>query len=369
MLATLFKEAPEVLPPVDEMAWTRHQWRQSLDKGHVPTSIELEGQWLKEYPQRIFPAEITDWIEQVAHHAWLRELFYNPAVREIFAHGPGLVEALGADTTVAHFPLAPADWNLWVETLATQLRSEFNFNKPCSSTHWIHAESPWRVTLLHASLTASDHPKVFLRKLSAVPYSLDKFALDQTGEAILRGAIANRDNILVAGPTGSGKTSLLSSLIQSCDENEHLVLLEDTQELSCHSARLTRLLANPTLGHHLSELLAHTLRLSPDRIVLGEMRSHEVVPFLLAMNTGHKGVMATLHASSALDTLHRVAQLFTLASNRKEMDYREVLRLVCKNVGLVVFVEKRKVKQIIRVYGCEESQPLYDVVWDSAAQN
>lgn len=76
--------------------------------------------------------------------------------------------------------------------------------------------------------------------------------------------------------------------------------------------------------------------------------------------------MSTLHASSAVDALHRVGQLFTLASNRKEMDYREVIQLVCKNVGLVVFLEHRKIQQVIRVFGSAEGQPLYDVAWAKA---
>ena len=139
-------------------------------------------------------------------------------------------------------------------------------------------------------------------------------------------------------------------------------MLEDTQELHCTHPRLTRLISTQKEGRSLKDYLAHTLRLSPDRIILGEMRSHEVVPYLLAMNTGHKGLLSTLHASSAMDALLRVAQLFTLASGQKEISYQEVLKLVCRNVGYVVFMEKRQVTQIIKVFGSEGDQPLFDQI-------
>ena len=362
MLA-LFKDVPQELLTTEPFAWARLQWRKALDKGWPPSLAFLQQEWLKEYPQQALPVEFSDWVENLGEHAWLQKLFISPDVREIFAHAPQLVEASGAAQQQVICPLSPEDWVLWVETLASQIRAEFNYSKPCTSTHWEYAGSPWRVTLLHSSLAPGSFPKVFFRKLAAIPYSLDRYGLNSEGEELLKTAIKNKENLLVAGSTGSGKTSLLSSLIQNSDESDHLVLLEDTQELSCQAPRLTRLLANENLGRGLSDLLAHSLRLSPDRIVLGEMRSHEVVPFLLAMNTGHRGVMGTLHASSAVDTLHRVAQLFTLASNRMEMDYPAVAILVCKNVSMVVFMEKRQIKQIIRVYGCEENQPLYDVIW------
>ena len=139
-------------------------------------------------------------------------------------------------------------------------------------------------------------------------------------------------------------------------------MLEDTQELHSTHPRLTRLISTQKEGRTLKDYLAHTLRLSPDRIILGEMRSHEVVPYLLAMNTGHKGLMSTLHASSAMDALLRVAQLFTLASGQKEISYQEVLKLVCRNVGYVVFMEKRKITQIIKVFGSDGDQPLFDQI-------
>lgn len=367
MLA-LFKDGSADAPQLPSaLLWARAYWRQQLDKGIVPSFAQIQEQWLKEYPQspeRILP--LLEWSQEMGESHWLLPLMDTVEVREIFAHGPELIEALGQTRQSVRFPLEAHDWCLWIETFAVKIQAEFNYSSPCSSTYWRHRDAAWRVTLLHPSLSSEQSAKIFLRRLAVTPHPLETYGLDDAGVSLLREAILSKTNVLVAGSTGSGKTSLMSALLQAQDPEDHLLILEDTQELSAHAPRLTRLLSADKPGRSLSELLAHSLRLSPDRIVVGEMRSHEVVPFLLAMNTGHRGVMSTLHASSAVDALHRVGQLFTLASNRKEMDYREVIQLVCKNVGLVVFLEHRKIKQVIRVFGSAEGQPLYDVVWAKA---
>ncbi len=359
MLA-LFKETQVIPLLTPAIPWARALWRKALDKGRVPTLMELQTSWRDEFPEQ--PAmDLEEWVSTLQPE-WVLQTV-SPDVREIFCHHPQLIEAVGNIRCQVISPLEDEDWELWVETLAATIRLEFNFTHPCGSAHWKHLGTEWRVTLLHGSVTPQGRPKVFLRQLASTAYPLRGFSLDESGESLLMSLIAQKENLLVAGATGSGKTSLLSSLLAHMSPEDHVVLLEDTQEISCQAPRLTRMLSSRQPGRGLNDYLAHALRLSPDRIILGEMRSHEVVPYLLAMNTGHKGLMSTLHASSAMDALLRVAQLFVLASGQKDISYQEVLRLVARNVGYVVFVEKRRVQQIIRVYGCEGDQPIYDVVW------
>ncbi|MBY0515261.1 MAG: CpaF/VirB11 family protein [Bacteriovoracaceae bacterium] len=359
MLA-LFKEntVETFSPPV--IPWARTQWRKFLDKGSVPSLGMLEDFWHKDFPET----------QAIGLEQWVKTLemdwvFQNidPNVREIFCHGPNFIESVGNIRSKISSPLDEEDWDLWAETLAARMRLEFNYTHPCGSAFLQYNQSQWRVTLLHSSISPQGRTKLFLRQLAQVSYPLKDYEIDSNGEEILKNLIQQKENILVAGATGSGKTSLLSSLLQHLDPEDHVVILEDTQEISCQSPRLTRMLSSRMTGRSLTDYLAHALRLSPDRILLGEMRSHEVVPYLLAMNTGHKGLMSTLHASSAVDALLRVAQLFVLASGNKDMSYQEVLRLVARNVGYVVYVEKRKIKQIIKVYGCDLDQPIYDVIW------
>ena len=356
MLA-LFKETTETAPVIDVLQWLRPWWRKALDKGHVPDATEVRNAFIALFPTHD-TSELEEWVKAMRGE-WLMTGL-AACVREIFAHTPHFIEALGETRSVLCCPLLETDWELWIETMAARLNLEFNYTHPSSSALWETTSGPWRVTLLHGSVTPGGKPKAFLRRLASTPYPLAEFGLAAEDEALICSLMENKENLLIAGATGSGKTSFLSTLTTLITSEDHLVLLEDTQEISCSHARLTRMLASNKPGRSLSDYLAYTLRLSPDRILLGEMRSHEVVPYLLAMNTGHRGLLSTLHASSASDALLRVAQLFVLASGQKDISYQEVLRLVARNVGYVVFLEKRRVKEIIRVYGVDGDQPIFD---------
>lgn len=361
-MLTLFKENIEATASVDTTAWLKRQWRAGLDKSKILSAQDLDYLWQSEFSDHLAP-DFAHWCQRM-NLTWLTP-FVTEDLREIFLHGPQLCEALGDERKTIPCNLTEDEWELWIETLAARVRMDFNFTHACRSHCLDWSDQSWRVTLLHASIGEGKTHKAFLRKLSARPKSLASFALDDTGEELLKVLVQNHENILVAGATGSGKTTFLSTLIAEVEDDEHLVLLEDTRELCAKQPRLTRLISQLTPGRSLTDYLAHALRLSPDRIVVGEMRSHEVVPFLLAMNTGHKGLMSTLHSSSAMDAILRVAQLFVLASAQKELSYQEVLRLVSRNVGYVVFLEKRRVKEIIRVFGSDGDQVLYDVIWEA----
>ena len=107
--------------------------------------------------------------------------------------------------------------------------------------------------------------------------------------------------------------------------------------------------------------MSYSLRLSPDRILLGEMRSHEVVPFLMAMNTGHRGLMGTIHSSSAADALHRAALLFSLYGGEAQLNFDKVMELLCRNLEYVVFMENKKVKEVIKILGSDKGTPFFEV--------
>lgn len=160
---------------------------------------------------------------------------------------------------------------------------------------------------------AVDGPCLAIRRFSARPIPLDAFAEPPVAE-LLRGLVHQRCNLLVSGATSSGKTTLLNALASEIEPAARLITLEDVAELRLphpHVVRLETREATPdgvgevTLAH----LLRTALRMRPDRLVVGEIRGSEAVHLLQALNTGHDGSLATVHANSALDALERLASL------------------------------------------------------------
>ncbi|GGI53992.1 CpaF family protein [Oxalicibacterium solurbis] len=165
---------------------------------------------------------------------------------------------------------------------------------------------------------AVDGPMVSIRKFRKDP--LKPSDLQQLGTlnedlfALLENAVKARCNILVSGGTSSGKTSLLNALAFFLPENERVVTVEDTAELSLnhpHVVRLESRIGNfeGTGAVTIRDLIRNSLRMRPDRIIVGEVRGAEVMEMLQAMNTGHDGSMATIHANTPRECLHRIEML------------------------------------------------------------
>ncbi|HEY5515311.1 MAG TPA: TadA family conjugal transfer-associated ATPase [Pengzhenrongella sp.] len=142
-------------------------------------------------------------------------------------------------------------------------------------------------------------------------------------ESVLRGLVAARANVLVSGATGTGKTTLLATLLSLVPPTERIVLIEEAGELEPDHPHVVRLLARRAnvegVGEvGLPDLVRHALRMRPDRIVLGECRGAEVREVLTALNTGHEGGWATVHANTAADVPARLEALAALAGMGRE---------------------------------------------------
>ena len=137
---------------------------------------------------------------------------------------------------------------------------------------------------------------------------------------LLAAAVRGRKNILVSGGTSTGKTTFLNALIREIPQEERLILIEDTAELKLHHANAVGLLATRgALGEarvSADDLLGASLRMRPDRIIVGELRGEEAYTFLRAVNTGHPGSMTTVHADSAERAIEQIALLVLQTGTR-----------------------------------------------------
>lgn len=171
---------------------------------------------------------------------------------------------------------------------------------------------------------------------------------------LFRRAVRDRKTILVSGATGSGKTTFVNALLAEIPAEERVVTIEDTVELHVRVPNRVRLLSNEQAGVTARELLRLALRLRPDRIVVGEVRGGEAFDLLQALNTGHEGGMATLHANGARLALHRLATLVMLGAPG-EWPLAAVHALIAQSVDYVAHFDRRGgrrvLSEVVRVRG------------------
>lgn len=164
---------------------------------------------------------------------------------------------------------------------------------------------------------AIDGPCLTIRRFRPSPLPLDAFASSAVAR-LLRQAVESRKTILVSGGTSTGKTTLLGALAASIPGHERIITVEDAAELRLSRPHVVRLEARPANAEGVGEvtvrdLVRNSLRMRPDRIVVGEVRGAEALDMLQAMNTGHEGSLSTCHANSAADALRRLETLALMA--------------------------------------------------------
>ena len=169
---------------------------------------------------------------------------------------------------------------------------------------------------------ALDGSLLSIRKFARVPISMDRLieigSVPTQVSEVLRAVVGARRNVLISGGTGSGKTTLLNAMSAFIDDRERIVTIEDSAELQLQQQHIVRLETRPPNIEGKGEinqrdLVKNSLRMRPDRIILGEVRAGEAFDMLQAMNTGHDGSMTTVHANTPRDALSRVEQMIGMS--------------------------------------------------------
>jgi len=212
---------------------------------------------------------------------------------------------------------------------------------------------------------ALEGPVVSIRKFRKDPMTpkelVELGTMNQQVYDLLSAAVSNRCNIIISGGTSSGKTSLLNALANFIGETERIITIEDTAELKLHHEHVVRLESRPGGFEGSGEvtprdLMRNSLRMRPDRVILGEVRGEEAFDMLQAMNTGHEGSMATIHSNSAREAITRLEQM--VAMGGMTLSAEAVRGQIAAAVGMVVQVMrlsdgKRKVMSVTEITGME----------------
>jgi P-type conjugative transfer ATPase TrbB len=247
--------------------------------------------------------------------------------------------------------MTTADAERIIRLVATHVRAEVHHGAPILS-----AELPETGERFEGVLPPVTRAPAFaIRKRASTVIRLVEYVADgiltDAQATVLRQAVRERKNILIAGGTSTGKTTLVNALLQEiATTGDRVILIEDTVELQCLAADHVPLRTRFGVVS-MRELVRSTLRLRPDRIVVGEVRGGEALDLLKAWGTGHPGGIATIHAGSALGALSRLEQLIL------EVTVTPPRALIAEAIDLIVFIvgrgQARRVDAIVRVTGLD----------------
>jgi len=241
-------------------------------------------------------------------------------------------------------------------TIAAMLRTEVNKFSPI-----LEGELPLDGSRIEGLLSpVTKGPTLTIRKHSSAVFPLERYAAEKristVGMEYLKNAIENRKNLLIAGGTGSGKTTFVNAVLDALSSlcpNDRLVILEDTVELRCEMENIVAMRTDPQSETTMQKLVKTSLRLRPDRIVVGEVRGGEALDLLKSWNTGHPGGVCTIHANSAVSSLTRLEQLIS------EVSRTPMKELIGEAVDVVVFLQRiacfgPAVLEILEVRGVDD---------------
>ncbi len=293
--------------------------------------------------------------------------------------GP-LIEAALADPKTVEIMLN-ADGKLWQERLGEKMhcigtmsssRAEaviktiagFHGKEVTRFKPTLEGELPIDGSRFAGQLPPVVHAPTFaIRKKAVAIFSLNDYVLNEVMTlehyGVIRDAVAAHQNILVIGGTGSGKTTLVNAIINEMvmlNPTERIVIIEDTGEIQCAAENCVQY--HTTLEVSMTMLLKTTLRMRPDRILVGEVRGEEALDLLDAWNTGHEGGAATLHANNPAAGLMRLKSLIT----RNRSAPTDIDSLIGEAVHLVVYMTRTpegcRVQEILKVSGFYDGQYL-----------
>jgi pilus assembly protein CpaF len=339
-----------------------------LDRDELGRQIgELVGEILREERIRLNQREQKDLVELLLDDMLglgpLEPLLAEETITDIMVNGPYqvYVERKGKlELTDVKFRDNQHVLNI-CSRIVSQVGRRVDESQPLCDARLLDGS---RVNIIIPPL-AIDGPSISIRKFSKKGITLDIMAkqrnVSENMAKVLKIASRARLNILISGGTGSGKTTLLNAMSQLIDVGERIVTIEDAAELQLQQPHVVRLETRPPnlegVGEiNMRDLVKNTLRMRPDRIILGEVRGAEALDMLQAMNTGHDGSLGTIHANRPREALTRLENMIGMAS--VNLPAKAVRTQISSAIDMIVQVSRmrdgmRRITHIMEVVGME----------------
>jgi pilus assembly protein CpaF len=295
----------------------------------------------------------------------IEDLLVDPAITEVMVNAGGrrvFVERQGTVEPVPDRTLEVRNLTVAIKNIARACGDEISDMQPVLDAR---LEDGSRVAAMFPPCSV-DGPTLTVRKFTR-RYALDDLVrvgtLTDDTAALLRGAVDQRQNILISGGTGTGKTTVLNALAEMIPPEDRVVLIEETSEIRIDKPNLVRFEARraqtplgqeaPLPAVSIADLVRATLRHRPDRIIVGEVRGAEAFDLLQALNTGHLGSLTTIHANAAEQALTRLAHCVLTAN--VGLPHRSVREAIALAIHLVVHLARvggqRVVTEVVAVRG------------------
>ena len=302
-------------------------------------------------------------LDEIFFYGPITPLLDDPSVTEIMVNGGDsiYVEKEGRLVPVDGRFLSEDSLRVTIDRMVSRVNRRLDESSP-----YVDARLPdgSRINAIipPVSLTGSC---LTIRKFRRDAYSLEELvkigSLTPESSEYLRNAVSQRRNIIVSGGTGSGKTTLLNALSGFIPEEERIITIEDSAEIRLQKPHVIRLESRPPNiegggAVTIRDLVRNSLRMRPDRIIVGECRGGEALDMLQAMNTGHDGSLTTVHANSARDALYRLDTMVAMAN--LNIPERAIKQQIASAINLVVHIGRladgtRKITAITELTGME----------------
>ena len=293
----------------------------------------------------------------------LQQFLDDPEISEVMVNGPKKIYVERKGKLIKTNVVFDNDEQILkiIERIIVPLGRRIDYDRPT-----VDARLPdgSRVNAVIAPV-AIDGPTITIRKFQKGKLSVDQLieygTINRNMADFIRACVVGRLNIIISGGTGSGKTTLLNVLSSFIPDNERIVTIEDAAELKLQQDHVVRLEVKPPdlEGRNtvsIRELVRNTLRMRPDRIIVGEVRGGEALDMLQAMNTGHDGSLTTLHANTPRDTISRLETMCLMSG--MELPLKVVREQIAAAIDLIIQQTRlkdgsRKVTSITEVAGME----------------